>query len=426
MNVLLIMPDALRAANLGCYGYSKNTSPFIDKLAKEGVVFKNAIAQAAHTHPGVVSVYTGLYPTTHCQQTPKNVAEFREAGWSNEWRNTELRKKWKAPLNILKEHGYTTGGKHTDLWWSLGYLIETKERLDELIEDKTGRPFFMMCMPYYTHIAYNAVSDYGKLFLSEGDKLTDNFKKYMDIIKTTGQGYVLNPNIVGKKYQEAKVNKSVWKAFSFLPEDRPSVMALYDGAVRNLDMEIERYVKKLEELGILDDTLIIITPDHGEEILERGSLGHSSCSMAGTLYDENIRIPLIMRYPKALPQGRVIETQVSQVDIMPTIFDMLGYSMPELTEGHSLLPLIKGKDIDFEEETHCETLVCGMQTLDWDKRMKWALRTPHRKLIYSQDPDGNYYELYNLKNDPAEKVNLIDKEPKIANELKKKLRKRRV
>ena len=413
------MPDALRAANLGCCGYSKNTSPFMDKLAKEGVVFKNAIAQTAHTHPGVVSIYTGLYPTTHCQQTPDDYAEFAKTGWNNEW---------KAPLNILRENGYTTGGKDPSHWWPLGYLIETKvdKIFNKLIEDKTGRPFFMMCMPYYTHIAYNAVSDYDKLFLSEEDKLTDNFKKYVDIIKTTGHGYVLNPNVVDEKYQEAKVNKSIWKAFSFLPEDRPSIMALYDGAIRNLDMEIERYVKKLEELGILDDTLIIITPDHGEEILERGSLGHASCSMAGTLYDENIRIPLIMRYPKALPQGRVIETQVSQVDIMPTIFDMLGYPMPELTEGHSLMPLIRGKDIDLKEETHCETLVCGMQTLDWDKRMKWAVRTPEWKLIYSQDPEGNYYELYNLKNDPAEKINLINKESKIANELKKKLRKRRV
>ncbi|MCK5595462.1 sulfatase [bacterium] len=426
MNILLIMPDALRATNLGCCGYSKNTSPFMDKLAKEGVVFKNTIAQTAHTHPGVVSIYTGLYPTTHCQQTPKDFAAFKEVGWSKEWRNTEVRKKWKAPLNILRENGYTTGGKGSSCWWPLGYLIETNKMLDKLMGDKIGRPFFMMCVPYYTHIAYNAVPDYDKLFLSDGDKLTDNFKKYMDMVKTTGHGYVLNPKLVDKKYHEAKINKSVWKAFSFLQEDRPSMMALYDGAVRNLDMEAERYVKKLEELGILDDTLIIITPDHGEEILERGSLGHASCSMAGTLYDENIRTPLIMRYPKALPQGKVIETQVSQVDIMPTIFDILGYSMPKLTEGHSLLPLIKGEDIDFEEETHCETIVCGMQTLDWDKRMKWAVRTPQWKLIYSQDTNGNYYELYNLKNDPAEKVNLIDKETKIADELKKKLRKREI
>ena len=245
------------------------------------------------------------------------------------------------------------------------------------------------------------------------------------LIKTCLWTYTGGYFVEKKKYQEAKT-ATEWKVFALSEEDRPSIMALYDGAVRNLDMEIERHVRKLEELGILDDTLIIITPDHGEEILERGSLGHASCSMAGTLYDENIRIPLIMRYPKALPQGRVIETQVSQVDIMPTIFDILGYSMPELTEGHSLLPLIKGKDIDFEEETHCETLVCGIQTLDWDKRIKWAVRTPHKKLIYSQDPVGNYYELYNLKNDPEEKVNLIDKEPKISNELKKKLRKRKL
>ena len=413
--------------NLHCCGYPKETSLFIDKLAKEGVLFKNAIAQTAHTYPGIASIYTGLYPSTHELEAEESYNRIKEISWSYLKSKREF-KNWEPPLNILKRKDYQVVGKYggEDIAQPLGCTININKKggTVKAIEEYKNSNFFIMNIPYYTHIAYKADPPYDTMFLPKGYKVTDNFRKYEQMVKETGHGYILNPKLVSKKYQKSKT-ATLWKVFTLFEEDRPAMIARYDGALRMLDMEIETYVKKLEDIGILDDTLIIITSDHGEEILERGSLGHASCSMAGTLYEENIRIPLIMRYPKVLPQGKVIETQVSQVDIMPTIFDILGLSMPEGTEGHSLMPLIKGEKADFNEETYLETLKCGWQILPDDGRMLWAVRTPEWKLIFNYDykdkEDKGFYELYNLKNDPGEKHNLIDKKPEIAEIFKNKL-----
>jgi len=105
MNVLFIVPDALRAANLGCYGYPKKTSPYIDKLASEGVLFKNAISVASHTMPSIVSMFTGLDPITHGVDGPRAY---------DVWIKQKLWKQWKQPFEILKENGYMTAG--CDKW----------------------------------------------------------------------------------------------------------------------------------------------------------------------------------------------------------------------------------------------------------------------------------------------------------------------
>ena len=112
------------------------------------------------------------------------------------------------------------------------------------------------------------------------------------------------------------------------PEDTPGIVALYDGEVRVFDDLVGRWVNKLADLGLLDETLIVITADHAEELMERGRVGHSSCNLHGTLYDESIIVPLILYGPRVLPRGRVVENQVSQIDVMPTLMALLGLPMP--------------------------------------------------------------------------------------------------
>jgi arylsulfatase A-like enzyme len=202
----------------------------------------------------------------------------------------------------------------------------------------------------------------------------------------------------------------------FEPQDTPGVRALYDGEVRVFDDMVGGWLKKLESLGILDDTLIIITADHGEELLERGHVGHTSCNLKGTLYDECIHVPLILRYPKRLPAGTVVRQQVSQVDVMPTLFDLLGLEMPLPHDGASLLPLITGQSQTFRAESFAETPPAGWQALPGDDRRIWCVRTAEWKLIVHHDPTtgAEQSKLYDLTQDPSEQLNLIDQEPTIA------------
>jgi len=173
----------------------------------------------------------------------------------------------------------------------------------------------------------------------------------------------------------------------------------------------------------LDDTLIIVTSDHGEELMERGRVGHSSCNLHGTLYDESIRVPLIMRYPKKIQAGRVITEQISQIDIMPALFDMLGLPIPEWMEGQSTLPLIQGKKSVFRAEAYSETTPAGWQALAKDDRQIWSVRTSEWKLIkYSGRNACDWrIELFDLRNDPGEHHNLADKRKDIVQSLWPKL-----
>jgi arylsulfatase A-like enzyme len=208
----------------------------------------------------------------------------------------------------------------------------------------------------------------------------------------------------------------------FSPDERPAILALYDGCVRMLDDEIAGYLAVLEELKLLDETLIVLTSDHGEQLLERGAVGHSSCSLEGNLYDENIRIPLILRAPGRLPQGCVVGRQVSQVDIMPTIFEVLGVPMPGPVAGRSLVPLAHDPGGDWLEEAYAETSPCGWQSLADDRRLIHCIRRPPWKLIRYHAPGaGERFELVNLSDDPGECRDVYAGHPEIAGPLREKL-----
>lgn len=423
-NILFIFGDALKPDHLHCYGYSKETSPNIDKLASEGVLFKNTIAHSNHTVPGVVSALSGLYPTTHGIDSPKNLTN-----WKNLWQG------WVTLFDELNKNGYLTGGPDKWIYERLNYSIEF-ENLFKAINENKDRKFFLWEMITDTHLPYNPSPPYDKMFLPGGYKLSESTKKKLEIVKSkmiihkpglvsqleSGDPNVLEIPSEGTPREGPRTFEII--NFSFSEKDKIPVVALYDGEVKTFDDLIGRYVEKLKELNILDETIIIITSDHGESLLERGYIGHSSCSLQGNLYDEGIKIPLIMRYPAIIPKGKVIETQISQVDIMPTIFELLGLKYNIKFDGKSLIPLINGQKNNFIEETFAETLVCGWQVVKGDERRIWCIRTPAWKLIYYSNPmkiDGNYYELFNLDNDPGEKINVIDRYPDVYEKLKDKL-----
>ena len=424
-NVLLIVADALRADRLHCYGHNWQTSPVIDRLAEEGVLFKQLIAHSSHTLPCVGSIFTGLDPLSHGLTDPRTHIKH---SWGN----------WKTPFQILEQSGFTVGGFDAYMYYHFGHRIniENGAQAAPFLEQHQDNPFFLWQFIEQVHLPYNPKPPYDTAFLPKDYSVSKSTAERLKIVKST---MIIHPSGILSQYEldqvegrdnafEADADREInytrsATALDFQSEDRIPIAALYDGEVHTLDDRIGEYISKLEELGILDETIVVVTSDHGEELLERGNVGHASCSLAGTLYDEAIRVPLIVRYPRCLPSGKIIETQISQTDIMPAIFDLLGLQMPVEAEGRSFLPLIHDRRTDVVEETFAETLPCGWQTLKDDHRRMWCIRTPKWKLIYNDfKPQAeSYYELFDLEKDCGEKNNVFEHNPGIAENLKQKL-----
>lgn len=203
---------------------------------------------------------------------------------------------------------------------------------------------------------------------------------------------------------------------SWMPEgitDAEYIIAQYDAALAYMDVCIQRIFTRLEELDLMDRTLIVITSDHGESLLE-----HECYFDHHGLYEPTIHVPLILVYPERLPQGKRVKGYVLQQDLAPTVLELLGYDevAKELKmDGKSLLPLING-----ERPTNYTEFYLTECT--WMRKRGW--RTPEWKIICALEPDFHNkppIELYNLTEDPDENVNLAEEEPKVVEVLKERM-----
>jgi len=413
MNVLLILEDALRPDHLGCGGYQKATSPVIDSLAREGVVFRNAIATASHTLPPIVSLLMSQWACTHGIVSP---ARFQQWVASARWRDRE------TPLKILARKGFLVDGEMVMRWKPLGFTRDTDGRdITGYFGRHRSEPWFFMAEPYPTHLPYNPPEEYFRMFLDPAWKGDERSEQRLRVVRSC---LIVHPSGVTSKLEAGEdealpdsqsdaAHRRTAGTVDLLPEDEPAIRALYDGEVRVFDDLVGTWVGRLEELGILDETLIVITADHGEELMERGYVGHCSCNLKGTLYDESIRVPLILRYPPGLPRGKVVEEQVSQVDLMPTIFELLGLERPGFMEGGSLVPVLRGTAGTFRKEAFAETTPAGWQSLQGDDREIFCARTEAAKLILKTDSSDRRreWEFYDLWADPRERRNIYPDHP---------------
>jgi len=211
------------------------------------------------------------------------------------------------------------------------------------------------------------------------------------------------------------------------PEGRPvnnidAYMGRYDGEVRYVDRQIERLIHHLKKSGLLEKTLIVIFSDHGETLDERFHvLDHGS-----RLTEEQIAIPLLIRFPDKAFTGSLGDALAESIDIMPTVLDYLDLPIPETLEGVSLRPLIEGGERGPRRFTFSEAKCKAYRYADRPYRLQSdrvisAVRDDRWKLVELPGSDGPYYELYDLLSDPDERVNLFDMRPAGAGELKKAL-----
>ena len=390
-NVLIITVDSMRPDHMSLYGYERETTPHIAAFAEEALVFENAFASSASTSPGIVSLLTGYYPPVHAQTGRYSFYDAELA----------------APLRVLADEGYRILGYANDgpTYSDIGIQRRLRENaikgrpgLEHLIDSRRwaeengiARPFVAWAHLRETHLPYAPSEESAARWVDPAQTSPG-----VDAVKS--HWMIFRPRGVDVPYRNAG-------EIAFTEEDVAAVRALYDGEMADVDARLGRAFADMRETGLLDDTVIVLTSDHGEELLEHGWVGHASTSYDGKLYDELIRIPLIVRLPGRALTGR-FDNLVQAVDVMPTVFELLGIAQDRVEppmQGQSLLPAVRGERAFSRDYAFAETTVKGWTTprAETGQRIV-AVRSETRKLIRIPGENGPQVEAYDLSKDPKE------------------------
>jgi len=478
-NILILATDGLQSEHLGIYGYDRPTSPNIDRLGADGVRLTQCYVPLARTLVSWTSILTGTYPHTHGLRhtwprelnidvpVPTLCRELRKKGYASavfaDWAGSDFgkvnygfdrkqvaREAWSLSTWISQAtcQGHPLlvafGGN------GLGYVLYPEIRgmpvnpapdavthaalgaLEDFAQQR--QPFFMIVFYSETHLPYATRYPYYRRFT---DPAYDGLHKSCV--------YVPDP-------REAASGR-------FDPEacyDVDQVRALYDGAVLSFDDQVGVIVRSLKDLNLWDDTIVIVSSDHGEDILESPhSWGHGHYFF-GDDYDS--RIPVIINDPALRGRGpaRTIDEPASSIDLMPTLLERVGLPAPETCEGESLLDLIQGRRAERDRTVFAETgvlmgggreisdsgalvypsliemfEVADMRTGQVGIRGEYSdlliearhrmLRTSRWKLVYIPLVAAARYQLYDIRSDPECRRDVKDAYPAVFDDLKARL-----
>ncbi len=384
LNILLITIDALRPDHLTCYGYKRNTSPRIDEIAKEGILFTQAISQGSRTWPFLTSLITSAYQSTHQVYFENQLLSYSISTLP------EILKRKGYYTGFISGHGSLWSGKESGFKRGFDTCEDFGANADKIshkaigwIKENKDKKFFLWLHYFDPHGPYMPPQPYKTRYVNDGlykhnkhipispDDAVDRHSRKKAIGKGEIPAYVAEDNITDIDYY----------------------IAQYDGEINFTDEQIGILLDLVKELGLIKNTLIIITADHGEYLGD-----HGFYFMHGGLYDTIIKIPLIMKCKGIFPHGKIIDQQISSIDIMPTILSAVKIKVDIKMDGVSLLPVICGRYYNrpyaFGEFMNPQ----GVFTR--------SIRNKNWKLIF--DVVKNTYELYDLKKDPRELTNLIN------------------
>lgn len=362
VNVVLISIDTCRADRLSCYGYQRTTTPNIDAIAAEGVMFRNVISPAPNTLPAHCSMLTGTNPPYHGVHDNQNY-RLPES-------NVTL-------AETLKEHGYTTGA------FVSAFVLDSQFSLDQ---------------------GFDTYDDNLTEGLSPGRKRNE------------------------RRAEDANRAASLWlkkhagdRFFLFMhyyephaPYTPPEPFAsrfrndLYAGEIAYVDHQIGELVNGLKRLKLYDQTLIMVTADHGEGLGQHGETWHSYF-----IYHSTAKVPLVVKLP-GRRKSRTVDETVALIDIVPTVLSYLGIPVSSQVHGHDLSPYLSGKKRSMNERyIYSESLV----PTKYGCAPLFGLETRELKYIQTSRP-----ELYDLIDDPGETTNLVDTSPQLARAFRERLR----
>jgi len=387
-NILLVSIDSLRADHLHSYGYARETSPTIDTLARDGVLFRHAVAPATWTLPSHMTMLTGMPPELHGVTT-------------NERR---LAPEAVTLAEVLRDAGYATAGfaaapyVRSMYGFDQGFdLYDESIVADGLLDSLTGltspestrlvtgyleswdaggrqKPFFVFLHLWDVHYDYNPPPPYDTMFDPD----------YVGPV--TGRNFLLDPHV--KPGMD--------------PRDLAHVRALYDGEIRYTDEHLGKIVALLERMGVLDDTIVVVTSDHGEEFFEHGRKGHGE-----VLYDETLLVPLVLRFPRAIAAGKVVTEQARMMDLAPTLLELAGVAAPSgfgTPEGTPDGALSLARYVAPGARASPPPLAAH-STTTMGKTTRTSVRTQDAKLVV-RAPGPPQPELYDLARDAGERSNL--------------------
>lgn len=426
-NVILISLDTLRAKSLPCFGYEKNTAPFLCDLAAKSFTFTNTYSQSTYTLDSHVSLFTSLYPTSHGVATPyvhtlskdvKTLAEvMKQQGYQTYYLGTGIYDDPQLPLKQGLGRGFDTIISAEDpLSWT--------EAMSKI--DVSSGKFFTFLHTFSVHHPYvprpESVQKINGTRIPTYDSWYETCKGSYDRIRAVhpdifpnrsrGKGYnycdeiaqfYLREGVNGKPGEllekEPHYQEFLQGYASVIPPGMQASQAgeiyqeLYEAKITELDEALQGFFSFLEEQDLLDRTIIIVFGDHGEEFYQHGQLTHGR-----QLYEETIHVPLIISVPGTKP--RRIDKLAQLIDVVPTILPMLSIPVPDQAQGINLLSG-RYNDFIFSEVSIDRKRAIISRHLKLDKN--WKL------IINFDNPDGvKTRELYHLTDDPNERKNLAD------------------
>ncbi|MFH0813043.1 MAG: sulfatase [Pseudomonadota bacterium] len=362
LNVFLIVIDALRPDHLGCYGYGRETSPEIDKIAAEGLRFDNVISQSSWTKPAVASLLTSTYPEVHGVKKIDDILSYQATFLPT----------------ILKNFGYVTACIQTNPFLSSeGCFDQGFDYYIELFDKTPG-------------ISKPRIHETVKVAYEWLDHFKNNpFFLYLHLLDTH------NPYAPPEVFQQ------------FGPEEQD----LFDGEIRFVDYHIGGLREYLSLKGLQEKTVLIVTSDHGEEFGEHGHRYH-----AKHLHGEVLRVPLIISSPALIPSGLSIPVQVRSIDLVPTILEILGMPLSEGHQGESLVPLLT--NVSSPSRTAISQIGGSDEATGGTELI--SITTGEYKLIWNKNNDAK--ELYHLVSDPKELQNIAEPEEGKCHDLQSQLK----
>jgi arylsulfatase A-like enzyme len=346
-NLVIVSLDTLRARNVSAYGYPRQTTPFLDGLAKQGTLFEDAITTSTTTAPSHMSLFTGLYPVHHgiragyaskrpgpAIATTLYTAGYRTAAFTENGFLVRERGFGEGFEEYTENHGHHIQGP--------GEVAKTFGQAAQWLEQASG-PFFLFVHTYQPHAPFWPPPGYEELFQDEPV-----------------------PGVDDPQMQQFRDD--------------------YDREIRYTDDELEKLVAAIDQAGLREPTLLVVLSDHGEEFGEHGAYQHGAA-----VFEETLRIPLVLAGP-GVPLGKRIPDAVSLIDVFPTVLALLGLEIPDGIDGTNLAPIMRGESTLeartlFAEAAATRRWTAPFQGDVWNPPLI-AARTKEEKLILHRPWEG--------------------------------------